>query len=155
MTEKQIDYSMAPQAHPSDLYEVSKTALTRDAIKNSQDSIMELVLVPEWGGTLHVKSLNGAQRDAFEGSLVHTNGKGKRSVSYLDIRAKLVAKTACDKDGNLLFTDNDVQWLTLKSAAALQRVFEVAQRLSGITEDDVKEMADDLKNDQPEGLLSV
>jgi hypothetical protein len=142
--EDQGNYTVAPPV-----------TLTRESIRSSKDSVLEEVAVPEWGGNLWVKSLNGAQRDAFEGSLVKTSGKGKRSMTYADIRAKLVAKTACDKDGNLLFTDQDVSWLTLKSASALQRVFEVAQRLSGITEADVSEMADELKNDQPGDLLSV
>ena len=128
---------------------------SREAILSANDQTIEFCSTPEWPCDVYVKSLNGSQRDSFEASLVHTNGKGKRSVSYNDVRAKLVVKTACDKDGNLLFSDFDVAKLTLKSAAALQRVFEVAQRLSGITEDDVKELSDEIKNDQPEGSLSA
>lgn len=126
--------------------------LTREAILAVQDTAIELVAVPEWGGSVYVKSLTGRERDSFEAGLVSHDGKN--IVKYDDIRARLVSRTACDSMGKRLFTEADVYDLTKKSAAALQRVFEVAQRLSGIAEGSVEEVTGELKNDPSEGSTS-
>ena len=114
--------------------------LTREAILQADDLPRELVEVPEWGGALYVRALTGAERDAFEQSIVETRGKNTR-MNLRNIRARLVALTVVDEDGNRLFSDDDVEALGRKSAAALNRVFEVAQRLSGLRPEDVEELA--------------
>lgn len=131
---------------------MSDIILGRDSILSAPDVVIEKVEVPEWGGSVYVKSLSGMERDAFEGSLVSKDGKN--TVKYDNIRAKLVAKTACDDSGKRLFNDADIMDLTRKSASALQRVFEVAQRLSGINETAVQDATGELKNDLPEDLPS-
>lgn len=128
--------------------------LSAEDIINAPDIQVERVEVPEWNGHVYVKSLAGIERDEFEGSLVKGKGKDK-SISFTNIRAKLVARTACDANGKLIFTIDQIEKLGKKSAGALQRVFSVAQRLSGLTDDDVKELSGELKNDQPEDLHSV
>jgi len=45
---------------------------------------------------------------------------------------------------------SDVKALGEKSAAALERVFDVARKLSGLSEDDVEELAGDF-DDAPNG----
>jgi len=117
--------------------------LTRENILQVKDITTELVEVPEWGGSVYVRGMSAIERDNFEGSIVKIKGKGQ-SVDMSNIRAKLAAKTICDEDGNLLFTDADIKELGKKSAAALQRVFEVAQRLSRIGDEDVTELAGEL-----------
>ena len=47
-------------------------------------------------------------------------------------RAKLVARAVVDDDGNPLFNELDIGVLGQKSAAALERVFDVAAELSGL-----------------------
>ena len=53
-----------------------------------------------------------------------------------------------------MFTDKDVKALGEKSANALQRVFDVAQKLSGITPDDVEELAQEMDENPSEGSAS-
>jgi len=113
--------------------------LTREAILGVSDLPTEDVPVPEWGGVVRVRTLTGAERDAFEGSIVEKRGK-KMVVKSDNMRARLVALAVVDEDGNRLFTDADVIALGKKSGAALARVFQVAQHLSGLTEDDVEEL---------------
>ena len=124
--------------------------LKRDDILQADDIKIELVQTPGWGGEVYVKGLNGAERDKFEGSLVIMRGKDKQ-MNMTNIRAKLASLTICDEKGKRLFNENDVQALSQKSAAELQRVFVVAQRLSGISDEDVEELAEELKNDPFEG----
>jgi hypothetical protein len=47
---------------------MSGSYLTRDAILQAPDLQGEDVAVPEWGGTVRVRGLSGAQRDAYEAS---------------------------------------------------------------------------------------
>jgi len=114
--------------------------LTRDAILKAQDLPTEEVEVPEWGGVVRVRGLTGAERDAFEQSIVEQRGKNTR-MNLRNIRAKLVALTVVDEEGNRVFSDEDAEALGKKSAAALDRVFAVAQRLSGLRPEDVEELA--------------
>lgn len=122
--------------------------LSKEAILSADDLEKELVEVPEWGGAVYVRALTGAERDAFEQSMVEmrTVRQGRRQETVREmrlqnIRARLCALTICDEEGNRLFTDADVQALGRKSASALNRVFQVAQRLSGLTDEDVEELA--------------
>ena len=118
--------------------------LKRDDILKVQDIRVEKVHVPEWGGDVYIKGMNGMERDAFEASVVQMRGKGT-NVDMSNIRAKLAAQTICDENGERLFTDADIKALGKKSASALQRVFEVAQKLSGIGDDAIQELTEGLK----------
>lgn len=114
--------------------------LSRDEILAADDLPRELVDVPEWGGAVYVRTLTGEERDAFEAATVQSRGK-RVDLNLRNIRARLVALAVVDEDGRRLFTDGDVAALGKKSAQALNTLFGVAQRLSGLTEADVEEMA--------------
>jgi hypothetical protein len=127
--------------------------LTRDAILQAQDLPRELVEVPQWGGSVYVRALTGAERDTFETSIVEQRGKSTK-MNLKNIRAKLVALTVVDEEGNRIFSDSDASALGKKSAAALDKVFEVAQRLSGLRPEDVEELSKNFGSDQSEDSIS-
>lgn len=132
----------------------SKTVfLNREAILAAEDLPRELVEVPEWGGAVYVRALTGAERDQFEASIVEQRGRDMR-MNMRNIRAKLVALTVVDEDGQRIFTDDDVAALGGKSAAALDRLFAVAQRLSGLSKEDVEELAKNSESVQSAGSIS-
>lgn len=124
----------------------AKKVLSRQDILSVQDIKLEEVPVPEWGGVVFVKGMTGMERDSFEAAVVQQRGKNMQ-VNMVNIRAKLAALTVCDEDGVRVFTEQDVKELGKKSAAALNRIYEVASRLSGITESDVEELAGEIEND--------
>lgn len=128
-------------------------SLNRDDILKVKDIEIEEVEVPEWGGSVFVKGMTGTERDAFESSIVQQRGKSA-SVNMINIRAKLASLTICDEEGERLFTDKDVKELGKKSAAALQRVFDVAQKLSGISSDDIDELAEEMEKNPTDGSAS-
>lgn len=99
--------------------------LTRDQILKAQDLPSEDVPVPEWGGTVRVRALTGAERDAFEQSIVEQRGRSAR-MNLQNLRAKLVALTVVDEEGNRIFSDSDAKLLGKKSALALNRVFVIS-----------------------------
>jgi hypothetical protein len=100
--------------------------LSKDAILAADDLPRETVSVPEWGGEVLVRTMSGTDRDAFEASLLEKDGRME------NVRARLVALTLCDPQGDRLFDDSEIAALGRKSARALDRVFAVAQRLNGI-----------------------
>ena len=110
--------------------------LTRDAILSVVDLPRESVEVPEWGGTVCVRTLTAAERDRFEISTIERRKAGRPTR----FRAYLAALAVCDESGVRLFEDADADALEAKSSAALDRVAAVAMRLSKIGESDVKEL---------------
>ncbi len=117
--------------------------LGREAILGAQDLETEDVAVPEWGGTVRVKALTAAERDAYEESLLIGKGR-KRRLSMMNARAKLVGLTVVGEDGQRLFNERDVAALGQKSSGALSRVFDVAMRLAGLTDEDIEELTENL-----------
>ena len=106
--------------------------LTKDQILEANDLQSEPVTVPEWGGDVLVRTMTGADRDAFEASMITTLPDGTRKPNMANMRAKLVALTVVDSAGDLVFGVSDVDRLALKSASALERVFAAAQRINGL-----------------------
>ena len=106
--------------------------LSKDQILEANDLVSEEVQVPEWGGSVKVRTMTGADRDAFEQSMVSIGDDGSRRPEMSNMRAKLVALTLVDDSGNLLFSAADMPMLAKKSAAALERVFDAAQRINGL-----------------------
>src|SRR5690349_4581317 len=109
--------------------------LSRDAILQAADLPRELVKVPEWGGEVYVRGLSGAERDQLEAAML-----ADKQANYDNFSARLAAMTMVDDRGDRLFSDSDVAALGCKSASALRRVAEVAQKLSAVSAADVEEL---------------
>lgn len=130
--------------------------LTREAILGIRDRIYKTVNCPEWGGQVRLQSLSGAERDRFEESILGSRNKdGSRDVVTKNLRAKLIALSAVDENGNLLFSADDVMILGEKNATPLDRLFTVAKELSGISRDDVEEMVKNSETGQGAGSISA
>jgi hypothetical protein len=77
--------------------------LSRDDILGVQDRRVEVVEVPEWGGTVRVRGLSGSARDRYESGMVKydTNEKGVPIVVGMNsdnVRARLVAISIVDEN---------------------------------------------------------
>lgn len=114
--------------------------LGKEDILGANDMRFEDVEVPEWGGSVRVRSLMGVERDDMDASnLIKKNGKHEVSLHHM--RAKLCARSIVNEAGIRVFSDEDIEVLGMKSAAALNRVYEVAARLAGLTDASVQEIA--------------
>ena len=113
--------------------------LTRQDIVAAQDIETETVDVPEWNGAVIVRMMSGADRDQFEQSLTTVRADGRREANLTNMRSKLVAMCLIDEEGRALFGPDEIDDLAKKSAAAIERVFIVAQRLNGLAPDDIGE----------------
>lgn len=123
--------------------------LTRDDIFRAVDVHTEVVDVPEWGGAVTVRGMTGRERDQYEQSMLVADKKGSLKPDMTDARARIVVACAIDADGNRLFADKgDVLMLSMKSAAALDRVSAVASVLSGISDRDLEDLVKNSGSDQ-------
>lgn len=128
--------------------------LSKSDIQKADDHKVEPVEVPEWGGTVLVRTLNGTERDQYEQSIMATR-KGRVVPNLANARAKLCVLACVDEAGEPLFTPTDVKWLATKSAQALERVFEAARRLAGLSSDDMEELLGNSESDPSDGSTSV
>lgn len=125
----------------TEVTEPKKSYLTRALILKALDLPTQEVEVPEWGGTVLIRAMTGAERDAFEASMIVEKEGDDRRARMINVRARLCASVIVGEDGvTSIFTPADVAELGGKSAKALNRVFEAARKLSGFTEEDVKEL---------------
>jgi hypothetical protein len=120
-------------------------ALNRDAILGAVDVQTEKVDVPEWGGGVIVRGLTGDELDSFQGSIRQFrptfDGKGMEPVLVQDgMRAKLLVKCLVDEAGERLFTDQDAPALGAKNGSVIDRLYDVAARLSGLSEEEKAEL---------------
>jgi hypothetical protein len=134
--------------------------LTKAQILAADDLLREVVPVPEWGGEVMVRGLDGAARDQYEAEflLIGEIQAGERPTYELDLlnaRARLVALSVVDENDQRLFSDEDVVDLGKKSAQALDRVYEVAQRLSGLSKQDVEELRKNSRRGRRGGSTSA
>ena len=118
----------------------SKKFLNRAEILAISDLKTEDVFVPEWDAWVKVRSLNASERDRFEAGTVQRNGNSV-TTNLDNLRARLCLLCIVDENGERMFDDGDTFPLGGKSAAALDRIFQVAQRLSGLRPEDVDELA--------------
>ena len=133
---------------------MSKTKLlTRAQIlapgKNPK-SHLEVVTVPQWGGVVHVKRMNGKDYANWE-TMLH-GADFKRDVQPGELRASVVICTACDKNGVLMFKPTDLQDLVLADAVPQNIVFDKASDMNGLSEESVKVLegnSEQTRDDKP------
>lgn len=106
--------------------------MTADEILAYDDIPRELVAVPEWKGRkVWVHGLDGTGRDAFESEV--SGGGAKGAVRNLaNFRARLLVRCLRDAKGEQLFSPEQMAALGRKSGRALDRLADVALRLSGM-----------------------
>jgi hypothetical protein len=103
--------------------------LTKEQILNTPALPQKIVDVPEWNGSVVVRGMTADERDDFEDAI--------REFGLKNLRARMASMTIIDTQGARLFTESDIAELGSKSASALDRVVDVATKLSGLTQEAV------------------
>ena len=86
--------------------------------------------VPEWGGSVLVRSLTRREMDEWDASRWVAGPDGKLVWNGENIEARFTALCAVDDEGNRLF--DDAETLGTKNAVAVGRIFAAAQKVNGI-----------------------
>jgi len=108
--------------------------LSKSDILTAKDIESEVVKVPEWNGEVMVYGLTLAEKDIWTDSII-VDGKATMDGAT----TRLCALCIRDEKGKAIFTSHDITALSAKSAKALDRIFQVAQRLSGIGQEEIEE----------------
>jgi len=84
--------------------------LTSGDILAADDLPWEDVPVPEWGGEVRVRGLNGSQRSLIEATMVAAKGQTVeiRVEAFKTLRERLIATCLVDAEGRRLFVDAEV-----------------------------------------------
>jgi phage-related tail fiber protein len=129
---------------------IMKKLLTKSAILDADDLKHEDVDVPQWGGTVRVRTMTGAERDEFRNSV---NAEGGVGVGRFAVA--LLAATLIDESGARLFTMDDIDQLAEKSATSIDKPAAMAMRLNGLggaaVEESVKNSASGQSDDSGSG----
>ncbi len=105
----------------------------RDQILSCTDIQEETVTIPEWGGAvLLVRGLTAGERGAIYSAVDIASGK----ADIARMQCLMVIACACDPETKeRVFVDTDLDPLKGKSGKAIERISEVAMRLSGMSAD--------------------
>lgn len=117
--------------------------LTKHQIFSANDTHIETVKVPEWGGDVGIRVISGAARDqldTFLASIVDARGN---VVNVAGLRSKVCVLSCCDESGEPIFSEKDIPALQAKSSLALDRVTQAAMKLNGLGKAAVEGARDD------------
>lgn len=114
--------------------------LTRDDILKKQDIESISVEVPEWGGKVLIKAMTTKQFEEMVQEAQSRAGKDG-AFDFNGFRASLVAQSLVDKEGNLLFTQDDIEALGGKSNKVIQNLFAKIQEINGLTDEGIEDIA--------------
>lgn len=117
--------------------------LGKDQILTRRALPSEEVEVPEWQGSVRIQGLSAGEADAFSASLVKRNGKTVE-MDREHYCAKLLCRCIVDAGGERILSESDVAILSQQSAAPIQRLAVIAERLSGLQPGGVEDAAKNL-----------
>jgi hypothetical protein len=109
--------------------------LSKESIFQINDVQIVPVDVPEWYGSVCVKTITAKDQDVWSAEVAK-----QKKESRANFQASFLVMCICDESGTLLFSRSDADALGNKSAGALNRIFNVASRINGLSESDVKEL---------------
>lgn len=128
-------------------------ALTREQILASPDADsipLESVDCPEWGGTVLLRTMSGAEREVW-------NEKCRKHGGDTTSRAAFVVMLAVNEDRSQLFTLDDIATLSKKSSVPLDRICNKGMQINGLLPESVEDLEKNLGRGQSEnsGLSSL
>lgn len=109
--------------------------LSRHDVLNAEDFATAVVEVPEWGGSVRVRSLTADENEEVGFGLLTESGQmDPRKARGLNL--KLVLWCTIDERGLQLFEEKDLRKLRLKSARPIERIAERVRQISGLTSEE-------------------
>jgi len=93
-------------------------------------------------GEIHMRGLSGRELTEYQNSLTIMLSSGQMKPNTRHAMAKLVALCAINEDGSPYFDKHEIGQLDDAPARIIIPLFESAQRLCGLTDEDFKEMTE-------------
>ena len=109
-------------------------ALNGSDILEIDDRPMDSVIVPDWNGAeIHVRKMSAVERAAYDWKWATLNDASEKDRIW-QIKVMCVVLCACNEDGERLFTDEQFDAVSKKSADAIDLIFAKADKLNLITQ---------------------
>jgi hypothetical protein len=107
------------------------------------------------GNYVYVREMTAHEKNTWEHSLYKTvkgpKGQQDMQMDLSDYNSKLAVCTLCGEDGKLLFSFNEYKKLgDSMSAAKMDKIVEVSQRINGITDEEKENLLNSSEADQNE-----
>jgi len=125
--------------------------LTKDLIEQTTLAT-DRVRVPEWDAQAQqqsgnaeavavvcIREMTAAERAKVQKLLVTVRGSTDAHVTFAEfpkLQALIAVFGAINEDGSPMFAERDADWLAAKSGAAVNRIAQAVQRLSGMIRDE-------------------
>jgi len=116
------------------------TLLTKQELIDAPDIVTEEVYVPQWGGSVLVRTMTELQRGKILAALYEQRANGQ-VLRLQELQLRFCGCSIVDESGKRMFSDQELAILGKKSAAAIQVIFEVVARLNGLSNEQVEELS--------------
>jgi len=117
--------------------------LTRDQLLAPREVPLRKLEIPSMGGHVYVKGMTAKERGLFERSFENADGtKNKKRVS--EVRQRMVIACCCNESRIPYFTLKDMEMLGNQELNVIEEIVVEAQKLCGMTDDDIEELAGNL-----------
>lgn len=104
--------------------------LTLAEILAANDTRVEFVDCPEWGGRVYLRNMDAAGRDKIDAQF---GGHGNDPEKLTGMRAAVVAYSLCDESGNFQYVaPEQIEALSHKSQIPMDRCYMKCVELSGL-----------------------
>lgn len=104
-------------------------ASLRERILNAKDIQSETVTIDEWGVEVEVRGMNGSARARLLQNVMDKQGNINLEKMYPEL---LITTVFDPHSGEQVFQITDQELINAKSGSALDKVAQVAMRLSGL-----------------------
>jgi len=109
-------------------------ALNREAILSASDLRREEVKVPEWGGSVFVRTMTAFEQNAYYQRIADDKS------SDMNVMLEFLCNVVCDENGNRILKEDDIDALYAKSFSAINRLLKEAMRINNLTQDAEEEL---------------
>lgn len=112
--------------------------LSLDDILTAQDLPIVEVEIPEWGGTVGIRPINGSQLDSL---MVLSQQSATDPKKLLQFQKFLLIYCLVDDEGKPLLTDKTYAQLSVKNGAVINRLVSKCQEVCGLGDEGESEAA--------------
>ena len=93
----------------------------------------EVVDLKELGVKVTLQEMTAARLEQYESMIYVINDDGKMTINSSHVREKLIAFSVVDDNGNLIFSESDVEQLGNAGAGVIKKLADVAGALNNIS----------------------
>lgn len=95
----------------------------------------DVLYIPELERNVRIRYMTGKEVDAYRQSVTIGTGQNM-TINQKGMRAKLAVLALANADGSRMFKDTDIHRVGTWESMVLERIFDRARKINGLTNDD-------------------